>query len=524
MISPLDFHIVRSYLERFEDLAILADVVGIATSSLDSAVLAAAADTINYHVRAFRAMGACDPLFSRISSRYNALRTIRFPERELLLSLSNLARVVQAESQLLQTLSYDMSRLDQKNSLAACSPASDNMGEVMQISSNSHDEIERILSSGTSMDQQMMARVLRKIINNLQEHAAKGHIHFDNYPAWFHRLRSFDERTFDMVASEWLSSALAAHQVDILWTAIPTLVGSGCVGLNTFLDILYASVVSMRSNPSEVGFRAALEGLRTLLPSEDLVASCPPLDAYRYRLEQRKLGARTTLCIGEIIGLLSTFVTPTVQSQVSELLASQTVVNLMKHCAVSDPGGLSKMSREATGPYLKVLFDSLLDPFGRFRKWSIELRRCRRLTCILELSEKSPEQQVLAVFGIASELSLPICQVVIEQIFTSDTTLSGASADVLPAALLSAIRTAVDEDQSAGLELLASLDATLTDQVILVKSNQGQTQLTIIRYDNMPNEKFSMLLRFSPCLRVSRQKSHNEVLRQWYRSTLQLLI
>lgn len=66
---------------------------------------------------------------------------------------------------------------------------------------------------------------------------------------------------------------------------------------------------------------------------------------------------------------------------------------------------------------------------------------------------------------MASELSLPICQAVIEQIFSSDSALPGDSTNVLSTALLNAIKTAVEEDQPAGLELLASLDASLTDQV-----------------------------------------------------------
>ena len=72
---------------------------------------------------------------------------------------------------------------------------------------------------------------------------------------------------------------------------------------------------------------------------------------------------------------------------------------------------------------------------------------------------------MLAVFGSASELSLPICQVVIEHIFSSNTGASGESVDVLSTALLSAIKTAVEDGGAGGLELLASLDVTLMDQV-----------------------------------------------------------
>jgi mediator of RNA polymerase II transcription subunit 12 len=452
LLTSLDFHNVRSYLERFGDLAILADIINIATSSLDPSVLASAADTINYNSKTFRAIGAFDPLFNRVATRYVALRTIRFPDRELLLSLANLSRTAQAEGQLPQIISYDLSQLSQKNSLAACSPASDNMGEVMQTSLFSDDEIERILSSGTSMDQQMMARVLRKIVGNLEEHLAKGSLDLHPHHAWFHRLRSFDEPAFDVVVNEWLILSLMAQRSESLRVALPTLVGSGCMALPAFLDTIRACVAKFKSNPSEGGFQSALKGLHILLPSDCFVQSCSPQDAYRYRLEQRKLcletEGRLTQCIGEVVGLGSMMSSPKTQAQLSQLLCSKPVTSVLKERIISNPGCLSKLRKEVSSQYFKPSLDTMLDPNDHVR-----------------LADKSPEQQVLTVFALASELSLPICQAAIEQIYSSDVASPGAPSEALSAALLSAIKTSVENGQSAGLELLASLDAALTEQV-----------------------------------------------------------
>jgi mediator of RNA polymerase II transcription subunit 12 len=452
LLTPWDFHTVRSYLERFGDLAILADIVGVATTSLDPSVLASAADTINYHARAFRAIGAFDPLFARIATRYAALRTVRLPDRELLLSLGSLARTAQADGQLPQLLNYDLSQLNQRNSLVACSPASDNMGEVMQTGSSSDDEIERILSSGTSMDQQMMGRVLRKIVSNLEEHLAKGSPHLDSHHAWFHRLRCFDEPTFDMVVNEWLILSLMAQRTDTLRVALPTLVGSGCIPLASFLDSLRACVAKFKTNPSEGGLQSALKGMMITLPSDSLVQSCSPQDAYRYRLEQRKLCLETegrfTQCISEVIGLGSIVPSQKAQGQISEFLRSKPMLHVLKYRIVGDPGCLSKLNKDAPSHYFKQSLNSLLDPRGH-----------------LQLPEKSPEQQVLAVFALASELSLPICQAAIQQLFSSSAASLGGSGEALSTSLLNAIKTAVEEDQPSGLELLASLDAALTDQI-----------------------------------------------------------
>jgi mediator of RNA polymerase II transcription subunit 12 len=476
LISSYEYHVIRSYLEQYEDLAILADVVGITTSSLDPSVLASVADTLHHHMKVFRAIGAFDPLFGRVAMRYAAIRTVRFPERELLLSLQNLARAAQPEGQLLQLLSYDLSRLDQKNSMAACSPASDNMGEVIQHTATySDDEIERILSSGTSMDQQMMARVLRKIISNLVEHVGKGYRQFESYPTWFWRLRGFDEASFDVVLHEWLDSCLMACQSHALRIAVPLLVASACMTLSSLLDLLRASMAMPKRGQLMEPSTSALEGLRILLPSADLALSCSPQDAYRFRTEQYKLcfdsDARIIHCIGEVAKLCSSTPSLSGQQALSNLLSSEAVVSVFRQHIVSDMECLSKIKLRdsdvgTSSGCFKSLLDNLLDPRGHLRKsLTVEFHPELSLMYPTGLTQATPEEQIVAVFKVASELSLPICQAMIEHIFSLDYARDLDAADALSAALLNAVRKAVEEDQTQGLELLRTLDTTLTDKV-----------------------------------------------------------
>lgn len=476
LITPHDLHTVRSYLEQCQDLSLLADVISIATSSLDPSVLASATDTIHYHLKPFRAIGAFDSLFARLVNRYAAIRTIRFPERELLLSLSNLTRTLRLDHPLLQLLNYDLSRLDQKNSMAACSPASDNMGEVMcSISSSPEDEIERILSSGNSMDQQVMARVLRKITGSLQDCVSKGFLQSDSYSGWFYRLRSFDDSTFDVVLNEWVNLCLLNHQVEVLFIALPTLVGSGCMPLSGFLESLRAYVSKTVPAQPEVAFRVALEGLQSLLPSDILVGTWSPQDRYRYRLEQQNLcyepEARVLHFIGELVELGSSLPTQKVGQQLSSLLSSDAVLGILKHYTLTDAALLTKLGLTSSNislkrQYLKVPFSILLDPTGNFRKnYTRSPRIFSILTSRTELAIRSPEQQLLAVFEAASELSMPFCRSMVQQIFESDSTSTEHSPDGLSATLLKAIKSALEKDQSSGLELLATLDNALTDKV-----------------------------------------------------------
>ncbi|KAH3986935.1 mediator of RNA polymerase II transcription subunit 12 [Parastagonospora nodorum] len=458
LISCYDYHVVRSYLEQCEDLAILADVIGITASSLDMAVLASVADTLLYHMKTFRAIGAFDPLLGRLAMRYAAIRTVRFPERELLLSFQNLARTAQPDGQLLQLLAYDLSRLDQKNAVAACSPASDNMGEVMQHAGTcSDDEIERILSSGTSMDQNMMSRVLRKLVRNLEEHVDKGYRQFENHPAWFWRLRNFDEATFDVVLREWLETSIMACQLHILQIAIPPLVASSCMELSSFLDILRSCLANAKATQVLEPVTIAIDVLRLLLPSGLSAMSCSSQDAYRYRTEQYKLcftsDTRIIHCIGEVADLVLSTQSNSMLQTVSSLLSSETVLSIVKEHVVSDPDCLSKMKTGQSGQAsfntcFKTLLNGLLDPSGQW--------------CLADIS---PEEQIIAVFKAASELSLPLCQAMIEHIFASSSALDTHAADGLSVAVLNAVRTSMEQDQSQGLELLTNLEGPLADKI-----------------------------------------------------------
>jgi mediator of RNA polymerase II transcription subunit 12 len=479
LITPYDFHTVRSYLEQFEDLPLLADVVNIVTSSLDPSVLASATDTMHYHLKAFRAIGAFDSLFGRVVTRYAAIRTVRFPERELLLSLLNLTRTLRLDNSLLQLLNYDISRLDQKNSMAACSPASDNMGEVMynNFSTSPEEEIERILSSGNSMDQQVMARVLRKITGSLQDCVSKGLLQSDSYSSWFYRLRSFDDSTFDVVLNEWVNMSLFNHQVEVLFVALPTLVGSGCMPLSGFLDSLRAYVGKTSPGQPEMAFRVALEGLQSLLPSDVLTGTWSPQDRYRYRLEQHKLcyeaDARVLRFIGELVELGTSLPTQKVGQPLRNLLSSRAVLDIVKHYTLVGDASLSKLNVAGSNGdlkkrYLKFSFSSLLDPVGDLGKPPTK----SPLHLIMPdpeigLLKKTPEQQIIAIFDIASELSMPFCRSTIQQIFETDSSTTEQSPDGLSSALLDAVKSAMEKDQTSGVELLATLDSALTDKVCI---------------------------------------------------------
>jgi mediator of RNA polymerase II transcription subunit 12 len=369
---------VRSYLESFGDLAILADIIGIVATSLDSNVLSAAADTLSYHVEAFRAIGAFEPLFEKIAMRFAAIRTVQFPERDLLISLTDLARLAHADPQLLHLLSYDLSRYDQRNSLAACSPASDSMADNL-LALDIEDEIERILSSGTSMDQQMMGRVFGKVTTNLEEQLCKGSCQVENFSTWLYRLRTFEESTFDMIMASWLGSLLLNHQAQLLSAALPPLISSGCLTLRRFLKTLQECINSRQSSHPEESLRIAVEGLDRLLPYERNQSPCRQYDMYRYRLEQYKLCRQRDSgllgFLGDIIMLESVKHNLEPDRQLLDLCSSDRLLSALRHFIIQDVRSVSGLisahqqgSQETQLSCSTLLSSRLLDPLNKMRK------------------------------------------------------------------------------------------------------------------------------------------------------------
>ncbi|KAF2691505.1 hypothetical protein K458DRAFT_381358 [Lentithecium fluviatile CBS 122367] len=457
-ISLSDFHVIRTYLELFDDLAILADIIGIVATSFDSNVLSAAADTLHYNYKAFRAIGAFEPLFEKIAMRYAAIRTVRFPERELLHSLMDLSRTAHADSQLMQLLNYDISRYDQKNSLAVCSPVSDNMAEggaVLDV----EDEIERILSNGTSMDQQLMSRVFGKIAKYLEEQLCQGNHYVESFSTWLYRLRNFEESTFDLILSSWLRSLLMNHQTQLLSAALPPLVASGSLTLTRFLMTVRECIRSRKTNQPSASLRIAVDGLQRILPCRRADGIDQKQDLYRYRHEQYKFcrqhnGGLLNL-VRDVVQLDVSAAEGESQHQVQSIISDDRLLDVLRYLAVYDSQSWSALtavssqnSAQAIHMRIKSILDRLFDPVNH-----------------LEFSKMDVEQQIATVVQRADPLSLPFCQLELQHIFSASTLKADDEVDRVSEALVSAVKTAIDEDQPCWPDLISGLEPSLMNKI-----------------------------------------------------------
>lgn len=377
-ISSSCFEIVRHYLEQFKDLSILADVVGISATSFDSHILSASADTLCYHFKAFKAIGAFNPLSEKIVMRYTQIRAIRLPERNLLLSISAMSHLTNVDSQLTQLLEYDLSRYDQRNSPAVCSPVSDTMIESI-TGSDPEDEIERILSSGNSMDQHTMHRVFKKVVSYLDQRSSQGSYPSEGLSSWFCRLQNLEENTFHAILISWLQSVLTDHEPRILAVALPPLVVSGCLSLSRFTETIRDCMRRLQpSHPAE-SFRVAVNGLDRILPGDELSDLLPRSYSYQFRTKQvafcQKQDSGLLDLIKGAFELISHHPDSCSGESLPRVLSDGRLFGVLQHLAAIDFQSISflldvsaRIKDGFSQAGIKSLLDRIMDPFNALGK------------------------------------------------------------------------------------------------------------------------------------------------------------
>jgi mediator of RNA polymerase II transcription subunit 12 len=149
------------------------------------------------------------------------------------------------------------------------------------------DEIERLLYSGTSMDTQVMGQVFQRIADwmrgDLQSLLQQGPM----FGAWFLRLRSFDDRTFDSLAHEWISQLLRAVNIGFLQEVLVILANAGCLSLVSFFNISERSLRETEEDDN-TSARVAHAVLELLLPVQRSLSQDQAQYYYRYRIMQQR--------------------------------------------------------------------------------------------------------------------------------------------------------------------------------------------------------------------------------------------
>ncbi|AEO65243.1 uncharacterized protein THITE_2112055 [Thermothielavioides terrestris NRRL 8126] len=257
-ISPAIFYAVRSVLEAAEDFSMLGDILKTLTKHSGVEILAAVADTVSRHFFIFSALGDSVPLFRNLHERLTtAVREGGMAVRPLLASLVTLAPRIPGMEELASQLRRDLALSDRQNPVDACSPVSDNMVSRLQDDAGElHEEIEKLLAAGSSLDRNTMERLFQTITQRLQACWGKAQDRQRAYSSLLGRLRVFDSQHFDGLMVKWLLYLRTLSSRPSILQIFPLLVSVGCLDLGAIL----ATAADFPTGQGAGGARAAATG------------------------------------------------------------------------------------------------------------------------------------------------------------------------------------------------------------------------------------------------------------------------
>jgi mediator of RNA polymerase II transcription subunit 12 len=317
-ISPTIFYAVRAVLEAAEDFSMLGDILKSLTKHSSVEILAAIADTVNRHFFIFTALDASKPLFHNLHQRLRAaVREQGIALRPLLASLVSLAPRIPGMEELALQLKKDLALSDRQNPVDACSPVSDNMVAQLQDDAGElHEEIEKLLAGGSSLDRNTMERLFQTVVQRLQACWGKANDKQRAYSGLLGRLRVFDTQHFDGLMAKWLLYLRTLGNRPSILRIFPLLVSVGCLDMPAILATAsevpggggasVAHTLTSTSNGPQVVqithrtryMQEVLQLLMTPIPQDDLVAAD---ESYRFSILQDQAVKENSK---EVLGLI----------------------------------------------------------------------------------------------------------------------------------------------------------------------------------------------------------------------------
>ena len=237
VVSLDQFTNIRRIMVALEDYHAFADVLELISKRASGAVLTAVADTINFYFDTFHAIGAASGVFGTIYKRINQSEEA---EGQLLESLIDLGCRLPNAEQAVHKLRKEMAFRAFKNPAAASSPISDTMIEAVQDPRSTFaDEIDQMLTSGTSMDKRTVMRIFDWLVVHLENSLHESNHLLLRYSQLLATLRKFDSEAFDVLFNKWLHLWLQSSIVNEPFNLLLPLI---CLEILSLKDLFRAII------------------------------------------------------------------------------------------------------------------------------------------------------------------------------------------------------------------------------------------------------------------------------------------
>ncbi|KAJ5738342.1 Mediator complex subunit Med12 [Penicillium malachiteum] len=298
-LTPDEFYHVRDILETFGDISMLADVLKCASSSNNSTVLASAADTANCYFDCLCVIGATTDLFRKMVDSYANIKQVSRPSLDLIFSLIELGLRIPHELNTVVRLRQDLSRMENKAVLAASSPVSDHVPDFFDDNDPSfREKLDQLLLSGNVMDEPTLDAVFNTLTKHMEHDASKVKLPVNDICRYLAQLRSFQPKYFDGILTRWVNNHLRLPGRPTLLSALPSLIGVGCVTFRSFLSLVRRLNISV---PTVSDMADLPADIVKLLVFEEAQSSPLDLVSYRFKLLQQEFLARNC---DEVLGIV----------------------------------------------------------------------------------------------------------------------------------------------------------------------------------------------------------------------------
>ncbi|OBT49357.1 hypothetical protein VE00_00312 [Pseudogymnoascus sp. WSF 3629] len=425
-VTVADFNFARAVLEATEDLSMLADILKLVSSSSSTQILASIADTLNMHRLTFSAIGALTDLFDTLVSRQCSLGPIQGPESVTLLhSLCALSATIPDAANVHVQLSRDVARSVRRSAVDACSPVSDHVAEALQKSDGDiSDEVDKLLSSGTSMDAPTLKRLFQVLINQMEASWVKSDSGLQKHGQILERLRTFDTKQFDNLLTPWVEQTILKSDRPNLSHVLGPLVSASCL---SFKDVLKASVSSVQKTrddgdkptTSGISFESLSLVLNTYRDGDIMSVE----DAYTLNIKRTQAQFKDHLAILKIARIAIEISEPSVDN-------NDVTINLL-----CQGDAFRRFLQRLVLTEFDCVLREFVTPLAKSQDFHIItcLRAILRGLLDLKTTTTGPEDLVVArrievIFGVASDLTLPFCQLALRSLSASETPGSSSEA------------------------------------------------------------------------------------------------
>jgi mediator of RNA polymerase II transcription subunit 12 len=406
-LTPEEFYNVRDVLETLGDISMLADVLKVASSSDDSTVLASVADTTHCHFDSLSIIGATMDLFRKLVDAYAGIKRFGTPSLDLMFSLIELGLRIPNELNTVAILRQDLSRMENKSVVAACSPVSDHIPDSFgEADPLFREKLDQLLLLGNVMDEPTLDTIFNMLAKHLESGEGKTRLSANDTCRYLAQLRSFQPKHFDVILARWVCGHLRSSDRSILLRILPPLIGVGCVTIRSFLSLTKRLYNSTNSIPNAADLPADLVGL---LVAHDEDGRYLDLVSYRFQLAQQEFISRNTEeALGVVCDAAACLKSGDEKSALKYINLETSMVTLMRELLVRNP--------ECTSKYCLQKIDNQSSAAMVIFQKALDLL----LGVDSQKENGSVISEVEKLANTTDDFSLPLCQLKLQVLFHAD--------------------------------------------------------------------------------------------------------